>query len=78
MHLIISPLCHSTFKQYVLPPGSNWFPRKIREQAILCMQNATFPAVLAKGIRLKALSEAGSRGPWSAVSELHVIGNQDT
>jgi hypothetical protein len=39
-----------------------------------CMQRATFSPTLAKGIRLKALSEAGNRGPWIALSELYVLG----
>jgi hypothetical protein len=40
------------------------------------MQRAEFPQRWAKAIRLKALTEAGSRGNWSCVAELHVLGGQ--
>jgi galactose oxidase len=35
----------------------------------------TFPSAVAKAIQLKALTEAGNRGPWTTVGEIFVIGN---
>jgi F5/8 type C domain len=35
----------------------------------------TFAATNAKAVRLKALTEAGGRGPWSSVGELNLVGS---
>jgi hypothetical protein len=39
------------------------------------MQEVRFTPTKAWAIRLKALTEAGSRGEWSAVAELYVLGD---
>jgi galactose oxidase len=36
-------------------------------------KTATFPAVTARYVRLTAVTEAGGRGPWTAVAELDVL-----
>jgi galactose oxidase len=37
-------------------------------------KTATFAAVSARYVRLRALSEAGGRGPWSSAAEIDVLG----
>jgi galactose oxidase len=41
-------------------------------------KTVTFTAVNAKGIQLKALTEAGNRGPWSSAAEILVTGTPVT
>jgi galactose oxidase len=38
------------------------------------LQTAVFPPATARYLRLTAISEAGSRGPWSSVAELNLLG----
>ncbi|MEV6007044.1 phosphocholine-specific phospholipase C [Streptomyces sp. NPDC051976] len=37
-------------------------------------KSVTFPATTARYVRLRALSEAGNRGPWSSAAEVRVLG----
>ncbi|MFF5292128.1 discoidin domain-containing protein [Paractinoplanes globisporus] len=37
-------------------------------------QTVVFPAVTARFVRVKALSEAAGRGPWSSAAEINVLG----
>jgi len=38
------------------------------------LQTVVFPAVTARYVRVKALSEAGGRGPWSSAAEINILG----
>jgi galactose oxidase len=40
-------------------------------------QTAAFPPVLARYVRLTALTEAGGRGPWTSAAEVNLLGRQD-
>ncbi len=41
------------------------------------VQAAAFTPVLARYVRLTALSEAGARGPWSSAAEINLLGRPD-
>ncbi|MDR3036407.1 MAG: discoidin domain-containing protein, partial [Kitasatospora sp.] len=37
-------------------------------------KEAAFPTVTARWVRLRALTEAGNRGPWTSAAEIRVLG----
>ena len=59
--------------------GTNWAPAAASGtfSDIKTAQTVTFSSALARYVRLTALSEAGSRGPWSSAAEINVLGRTD-
>ena len=64
------------YEIHVSPDGTNWgapvatgtFPDTAAEKAV------TFAPATGRYVRLRALSEAGGRGPWSSAAEINLIG----
>jgi galactose oxidase len=58
------------------PNGTTWTTR-IAEAGFpdnSALQTVVFPPVTARYVRVKALSEAGGRGPWSSAAEITILG----
>jgi hypothetical protein len=53
-------------------------PHLKKHERLYRLQTVTFAPTPARALRLKALSEAGNRGEFNAVSELFVLGNEAT
>jgi hypothetical protein len=53
-------------------------PPHLKYERLYRLQTVTFAPTPARALRLKALSEAGNRGEFNAVSELFVLGNEAT
>ncbi|MCU7727938.1 discoidin domain-containing protein [Actinoplanes sp. KI2] len=64
------------YQIYTSVDGTTWTAR-ITEGGFpdnSALQTVVFPAVTARYVRVRALSEAGGRGPWSSAAEINILG----
>jgi galactose oxidase len=64
------------FQIDVSSDGTTWSPAPVAQGTwpdSSAKQTATFPSVMARYVRLKALTESANRGPWSDAAELDLL-----